>query len=260
MPSTIFFFGKNIFCKELHSSKIIVLYAIERKNVPSREWTSRRLRREELERFVNSKTSSSSPAQKTSQIFGVGQAACSLVCAYAGLKTTAPYSRPEPTLSRGSYVFFSIGVRLLFTLNRSGMENSAWFYPCLRTPSPVGLSRECLAHHPSARNEEYASAPRGTPSLLLRAREAIWSDIFGLLVGRRCRLGRSVGRSKFLLAMYPLSSLVPDDLCLTEASTDDCFAHSIFVLIPGLRHVRRVVERSGRYLWRSSSNEGSGLT
>ena len=80
------------------------------------------------------------------------------------------------------------------------------------------------------------------------------------IAGRSEVSARSVGRSKFLLAMYPLSSLVPDDLCLTEASTDDCFAHSIFVLIPGLRHVRRVVERSGRYLWRSSSNEGSGLT
>ena len=72
----------------------------------------------------NSKTSSSSPALPKYLELGK-QHGSSLVCAYAGLKTTAPYSRPEPTLSRGSYVFFSIGVRLLFTLNRSGMENSA---------------------------------------------------------------------------------------------------------------------------------------
>ena len=149
-------------------------------------------------------------------------------------------------------------MRLLFTLNVQrciGYGHSARFYPCnlpcnpcmsppYRTPSPLSFAtRERLTRHPSARNEEYTSAPRGTPSLLLRARETIqvhmerciW--IAGWLVGRRAS-ARSVVRSIEVLAGYfvislSLSSLArPDDLCLTEASTCDSFAHPIFVFVP----------------------------
>ena len=53
----------------------------------------------------NSKTSSSSPALPKYLELGK-QHGSSLVCAYAGLKTTAPYSRPEPTLSRIGTITF----------------------------------------------------------------------------------------------------------------------------------------------------------
>lgn len=158
-----------------------------------------------------------------------------------GLNTTAPYSHPEPTLSRigiprDNYVCVSIGVRLLFTLNVQrciGYGHSARFYPCnlpcnpcmsppYRTPSPLSFAtRERLTRHPSARNEEYmyTSAPRGTPSLLLRARETIqvWTEYGAMhldcwLVGWSegvGSVGRSVDRSSGWLLCNLSLSLFP---------------------------------------------------